>query len=473
MAPLVSEAEEEITRYTDEAMIQSTGDHFSWSCPSCGRRVPTRFDECRCGFKKEELPPVVVEEPVPPPARSGASSSLLVILGAAIGLGVAVYIVQSQKDQPATPAQTSGAAAPQTGLTEPVAPADTFVAPVTGSVTLRRPSAGSTSSSTVASASTEDIVGAALPAVASIDTGSGRGSGFFIRPDLVVTNNHVIEGQNSVTLQAGGNKYTARVTSASAAVDLALLQVFNPNPEQPTLRLGSVTTARPGEEVIAIGYALGTLSNTVTRGIVSAVRQTTSNVTLIQTDAAINPGNSGGPLLDRNGTVIGVNSMRNNGGEGLGFAIAIDHAIALVNGRAPASMTTPLAGLRQVLGGPSESDAARAKGSDEYEEVVQWAARNSDQIDANWQRNSKLCVAGAASTSGDRAWFALYVPNGVRVAVSNAYDCFGWIDQMKSNAIEIKEQMDKGAEAARRDGVYPGTLRQIRQKYRMDWSGWN
>ena len=473
MAPLVSEAEEEITRYTDEAMIQATGDHFSWGCPACGRRVPTRFEECRCGLKKEELPPVVVEEPVQPPAGSGASSSLLVILGAAIGLGVAVYIVQSQKDQPVTPAQTPVAAGPQAGPIEPVAPAETFVAPVTGSVTLTRPSAASTTTSTIASASTEDIVGAALPAVASIDTGSGRGSGFFIRPDLVVTNNHVIEGQNSVTLQAGGNKYTARVTSASAAVDLALLQVFNPNPEQPTLRLGSVTTARPGEEVIAIGYALGTLSNTVTRGIVSAVRQTTSNVTLIQTDAAINPGNSGGPLLDRTGTVIGVNSMRNNGGEGLGFAIAIDHAIALVNGRAPASMTTPLAGLRQVLGGPSESDAARAKGSDEYEEVVQWAARNGDQIDANWQRNSKLCVAGVASTSGDRAWFGLFVPNGVKVAVSNAYDCFGWIDQMKSNAIEIKGQMDKAAEAARRDGVYPGTLRQIRQKYRMDWSGWN
>jgi serine protease Do len=440
-------------------MTQTAGDHFSWNCPSCGRRVPTRFEECRCGFKKEE------------PARSAPSSSLLVILGAAIGLGVAVYIVQSHKDQPA-PVQAS-VAAPQPGPGEPVAPADTLVAPVPGSVTLTRPSTVPASNSAIASASIEDVVSAALPAVASIDTGTGRGSGFFVRPDLVVTNNHVIEGQNSVTLQAGGNRYTARVTTASAAVDLALLQVFNPNPEQPTLRLGSVTTARPGEEVIAIGYALGTLSNTVTRGIVSAVRQTTSNVTLIQTDAAINPGNSGGPLLDRNGTVIGINSMRNSSGEGLGFAIAIDHAIALVNGRAPVSMTTPLAGLRQAMGGPSESETARARGADEYEEVVEWAAKNGDQIDANWQRNSRLCVAGTASNTGDRAWFALYVRDGVKLAVSNAYDCFGWIDNMKANANAIKEQMDKAAEAARRDGVYPGTLRQIRQKHRMEWSGWN
>jgi S1-C subfamily serine protease len=453
-------------------MIQAAGDHFSWSCPSCDRRVPTRFEECRCGFKKQDLPPVVVEEPAYEPPRSGPSASLLVILGAALGLGIAVYIVQSQKGEPAASAQAP-AAAPHSNPAEPVAPtAETFVAPVTGSVSLT-PSRTPSVSSTPVSESIEDVVSAALPAVASIDTGTGRGSGFFIRPDLVVTNNHVIEGQNSVTLQAGGNKYTARVASASASIDVALLQVYNPNPQQPILRLGSVSTARPGEEVIAIGYALGALSNTVTRGIVSAVRQTTSNVTLIQTDAAINPGNSGGPLLDRNGTVIGINSMRNNAGEGLGFAIAIDHAIALVNGRAPVSATTPLAGLRQAMGGPSASDAARDKGAAEYEDVVEWAAKSSDQLDANWQRNSKLCVASASSTGGDRAWFALYVPNGVKLAVSNLYDCFGWMDHMKADAGQIKEEMDKAAETARRDGVYPGTLRAIRQKHRMDWPGWN
>ena len=99
--------------------------------------------------------------------------------------------------------------------------------------------------------------------------------------------------------------------------------------------------------MIAIGYALGSLSNTVTRGIVSALRQS-GNVTLIQTDAAINPGNSGGPLLDRSGAVIGINSMSisKQVGEGLGFAIAIDHAVALVNGRnTVTTTTTPLAGL--------------------------------------------------------------------------------------------------------------------------------
>jgi S1-C subfamily serine protease len=400
-------------------MNEPAGDHFSWSCPSCGRRVPTRFEECRCGFKKQDLPPVVAEEVPAAPARNGPAASLLIILGAAIGLGVAVYIVQSHKEQPVAQLQVEEVA-PQVRPAEPISPAtDTLVAPVTGSVTLDRPAAESARSTAAPTGSIEDVVSAALPAVASIDAGSSRGSGFFIRPDLVVTNNHVIEGQNSVTLQAGGSKYTARVASASAAIDLALLQVFNPNPEQPTLRLGTAASARPGEEVIAIGYALGALSNTVTRGIVSAVRQTSNSVTLIQTDAAINPGNSGGPLLDRSGTVIGINSMTISKGQGLGFAIAVDHAVSLMNGRPDVSTTTPLASLRQAIGGPSESDTARAKGAAEYEEVVQWAARNSDQIDANWQRNAKLCVASAASTSSEHPWFALYIPNGVKVAVSN------------------------------------------------------
>jgi serine protease Do len=431
-----------------------------------------RFAECRCGFKMTARSASAVEPAPPVQGRGGPATSLLIILGVAIGLGIAVYIVQSQNEQRATMPQAAPVTA-QPDQTQP-APADhTFVPPVTGSITLTRMPTMPANNAPSSSATIEDVVSAALPAVASIETGTGRGSGFFIRPNLVVTNYHVVEGQNSVTLQAGGAKSIARVASTSEAVDLALLEVYNANPQQPTLRLGTAANARPGEEVIAIGYALGALSNTVTRGIVSAVRQTTSNVTLIQTDAAINPGNSGGPLLDRTGTVIGINSMRNNRGEGLGFAIAVDHAIALVNGKTPVAVTTPLAGLRQITGGPSDSDQARAKGAENYEAVVDWAARNGNQMDADWQRNAKLCVAESASTGGDRVWFALYVANGVKTAVSNAYDCFGWINDMKANAMQIKQRLDEASEAARRDGVYPGTLRQIRQKYRMDWSGWN
>jgi S1-C subfamily serine protease len=457
-------------------MVESAGDQFSWVCPSCGRRVPTRFAECRCGFQRENLPAVVAEEVAEAPERSGPSPLVILILVAAVGLGGAYYYFQSRQAAPAPPATVAADTAPQPEPAEaPAAQAsETLVAPVTGNIIPTRvPSndAGPIAAS-VSAGSIEDLVSAALPAIASIDTGSGRGSGFFVRPDLVITNNHVVEGQSSVNLQAGGAKYTAHVLSASPSVDVALLQVFNANPQQATLRLGTAASARPGEEVIAIGYALGTLSNTVTRGIVSALRQA-GGVTLIQTDAAINPGNSGGPLLDRSGTVIGINSMSNTRAQGVSFAIAIDHATALMSGRTVASTQTPLEALRQATGGPSESESARDRGAARFEQEVQVIARAGDQVDTNWQRSSKLCVASAVSAGGDRPWFALFVPNGVKTAVSNQYDCFGWMDDMKAAASQIKQRMDQAVEAARRGDVYPGTIRELRRKYRMEWAGWD
>ena len=470
-------------------MREPAGDHFSWTCPSCNRRVPTRFDECRCGFHRQNLPPLISEEPAPEhePVRSGPPASLLLILGAAIGLGIAVYIVRSQKDPSPEIAPVAVGVSPHaepaggralSGPPGPVAQASsTFVAPVTGSVVLATPANAPADAAATApeSGSIEDLVSAALPAVASIEAGNARGTGFFVRPDIVVTNEHVISGQSSVQLYAGGAKYTARVISASVAIDLAVLQVYSPNPQQRVLRLGSTADVRPGQEVIAIGNALGAFSNTVTRGIVSAIRKTDS-VTLIQTDAAINPGNSGGPLLDRSGQVIGVNSMSlvRMGPQGLGFAIAIEHAMQILNGHVAASSTTPSDGLDQLLGGPtSEGEALRAQGARQYEKAVGLAARNGDDLDSNWQRNAKYCVASAAQTGGDRTWFALYVPNGIQITQNSTYDCVGWIDNMKGYAKQIKDALDESAEIARRNGVYPGTIREIRQKYKMDWSGWD
>ena len=471
-------------------MSEPATDRFSWNCPACARRVPTRYEQCRCGFRRPQDDPAALPEATGIHAGGRSSTSVFLILSAAIGLGVIVYIVRTDAPGPIA-AQTAGVASARTSTPgnggadvvagtgsngqEAVAQgAETLVAPVTGNLAPSRPVSAVSDTTAAPLASIEDVVSAALPAVASIETGSGRGSGFFVRPDLVVTNNHVVDGQNSVTLGTAGGQYTARVMTTSPAVDLALLQVYDPNPRQATLRLGTAATARPGEEVIAIGYALGALSNTVTRGIVSALRQAGS-VTLIQTDAAINPGNSGGPLIGRDGTVIGINSMAisKQVGEGLGFAIAIDHAAALMNGRPTVATQSPLAGLTQAMGGPSESEAARARGQAQFEQAVQWAARSSDQIDANWQHNSKLCVASTASTAGDRPWFAVYLANGITVARSNAYDCFKWVDDLKSAAGQIKTTLDAAAETARRDGVYPGTIRQIRQKYHMEWSGWD
>ena len=402
---------------------------------------------------------------------------MLLILGAAIGVAVAVFVVRSQKDETPAPApRTVSASTAESAVVDtPEAATAAFVAPVIGSISFPQPATASAGSAAPpVSRSIEDIVSAALPAVASIDAGASRGSGFFVRPDLVVTNAHVVEGHSSVQLQAGGSKYTARVMTTSPGYDLALLQVYGANPSQVTLRLGTAASARAGEEVIAIGYALGSLSNTVTRGIVSAIRQT-GNVTLLQTDAAINPGNSGGPLLDRSGEVIAINSMgiAKQVGEGLGFAIAVDHVKQLLAGQSMPSTGTPLAGLTQAMGGPSEGDQRRIDGANELEKVLDWASRNSDQLDTSWDKGARICVAGTSRTGASRAWFALWESNGVRLSTTTGYDCASWLESMRGNALQIHDAMAKASERARRVGVYPGTMRDLRRKYRLDWDGWD
>ena len=366
-------------------MAEPSSDRFSWNCPACNRRVPTRFQECRCGFQRQDLTPAPRTDEAATTTGGRRGGWKVLILGAALGLGVAAYVVQTKapapieartngvpSEAPATPTNGSESATTTESAQSIAQASETFVAPVKGSVVLTPPpSVASGNDVPMTARSIEDVVSAALPAVASIDTGSGRGSGFFIRPDLVVTNNHVVEGQNAVTLRAAGAQYTARVMTTSPSVDLALLQVYSANPQQPTLRLGTAATARPGEEVIAIGYALGALSNTVTRGIVSALRQAGS-VTLIQTDAAINPGNSGGPLIDRDGTVIGINSMgsrsRRRGACVRHRHRSRDRSWSTASRLWPRRRRWPA--LNQAIGGPSESETARAHGQAQYEQAV-------------------------------------------------------------------------------------------------------
>ena len=411
-------------------------------------------------------------EPAPASSRRG-----LVMLGAGLLLGLGLAAIPLRSLWAPAPA-TTPAGTPRTALV--VEAAATTPAPGP-SLEVSRPALSLPESApavpAAATASFEDIVARTLPSVVSIQAGQARGTGFFVRSDAVLTNAHVVEGQPTVQLQIGDKKYSARVATVSKGSDLAMLQVYNANPAQPTLRLGSSADVRVGQEVIAIGSALGVLSNTVTRGIVSAVRQAGS-VTLLQTDAAINPGNSGGPLVDRNGVVIGVNSMgiARQVGEGLAFAVAIDHAVPLMNGQtASVSSTavTPLEGLNRAMGDPSsQSDQMRQSGEAAYRKTLEWAARSAEQLDNYWNRYAKSCVASAAR-SGDHAWFAIYEPNGVRLANASEYDCNSWLETVRSNAAPIREEIGKAGETARKNGVFPGVTRDLRRQFKLDWTGWN
>jgi S1-C subfamily serine protease len=170
--------------------------------------------------------------------------------------------------------------------------------------------------------------------------GTATGSGFVVDSQgHVLTNNHVIEGADRITVKLGASDktYEAKVVGADPASDLALLEVEAPADQLHPLTLGHSSEMEVGDSVVAIGNPFG-LDRTVTSGIVSALQRQIeapdgfSITNVIQTDAAINPGNSGGPLINAAGEVIGINSQiatgggGGNGNLGIGFAIPIDTA---------------------------------------------------------------------------------------------------------------------------------------------------
>lgn len=190
---------------------------------------------------------------------------------------------------------------------------------------------------------------AASPAVVTIDTPTGSGSGVIVESDgLILTNAHVIDGADSVRVfLSDGEEYQGRVVGYDAGgVDLAAVRIQGRG--LPTVNVSS-TPVQVGQRAFAIGNPFGRFNGTFTIGIVSRIDTTRG---LIQTDAAINPGNSGGPLLNSRGELIGINTsiftpQRSAPGRpdgpvgniGIGFAITIEQVNGFLasvrNGSAP------------------------------------------------------------------------------------------------------------------------------------------
>uniref|UniRef100_A0AAV2MPT5 Serine protease n=1 Tax=Knipowitschia caucasica TaxID=637954 RepID=A0AAV2MPT5_KNICA len=155
------------------------------------------------------------------------------------------------------------------------------------------------------------------------------GSGFIVSEDgWIVTNAHVLTNKQRVRVELkSGQQYEASVRDVDQRMDIALIKI---QPESPleVLRLGQSSDLRPGEFVVAVGSPFS-LQNTVTTGIVSTAQRTgqelgfkDSDLDYIQTDAIINYGNSGGPLVNLDGDVIGVNTLKV--AAGISFAIPAD-----------------------------------------------------------------------------------------------------------------------------------------------------
>jgi S1-C subfamily serine protease len=315
----------------------------------------------------------------------------------------------------------------------------------------------------------EDVVSRVSPAVVLVENGNSRGTAFFVTPDTLLTNVHVIHGAMSVTIRRNdGSTTTARVDRQAADYDVAVLQISNPLPAQATIRLISALNARAGGEVIAIGSALGMLQNTVTRGIVSAVRKS-GNAMLIQTDAAVNPGNSGGPLLDRKGNAIGITTMGFTERQGLSFAVAIDHAQALLAGYPlPTTQTVASTAADFEMLSPaqmSEHDQERTDGQKQFETAMMQLARAADALDDYWRQFRSSCYSGGISGAYDREWLATLNPRGLQGSVASG--CEGALGRVKQDATAIRNAVIAADERARRADVFPGVRRQLREKYRF------
>lgn len=256
--------------------------------------------------------------------RAGATALLaLALTGTAVGGGAIGAVAGTQWAQ-----------------SEPVSGAQAQ----TGSLTRQPLQNGSEQSLTAASQVYNQVGGTVVTVQTSLDsrrgiTPQGGGSGVVIDArGLILTNNHVVDGAESVSVEfANGEEREAEVLGTDSGNDLALLKVELPQ-DVPVASLGDSAQVQVGEVAIAIGSPFG-LEQTVTQGIVSAVGRdwqggyAGTQRDLIQTDAPINPGNSGGPLFNVRGEVIGINTLNESpvrGSVGVGFAVPANTAQELL-----------------------------------------------------------------------------------------------------------------------------------------------
>lgn len=163
-----------------------------------------------------------------------------------------------------------------------------------------------------------------------------RGSGVIISPKgLIVTCHHVIDNAKKISVRLNdGREYEATLLIADSRNDLALLKIKDLEKDEPVpfLNLGNPNKLEVGDLALAIGYPFG-VGESITQGIISALRRVIDGRAHIQTDAAINPGNSGGPLVDMNGNVVGICRMifsKSGASHSVGFAVPSDRIRSLI-----------------------------------------------------------------------------------------------------------------------------------------------
>lgn len=307
--------------------------------PSVSEATPTLDDEPLrvCDYTGES------DAPCEEPARVRHWSSAAVVTGASLGAVVGGILV-------------AGGMVWALGLVPGVTP----LKATQGAVPVSTQATVTISAKGTALEVPEAVANKVVPSVVNITTYASRtdqfsgqtktletanGSGVIIRQDgYILTNYHVIEGADRVSVTVGVEDKTATVVGVDATTDLAVIKIEGTG--YPAVEIGRSNDLRVGQFVMAIGSPFG-LDKTVTSGIISALQRSeqvrdganssTTYANLIQTDAAINPGNSGGALVDATGKLVGINTLiQSPSGEvgaaqsaGIGFAIPVDFASSI------------------------------------------------------------------------------------------------------------------------------------------------
>jgi hypothetical protein len=196
----------------------------------------------------------------------------------------------------------------------------------------------------------------------------------------------------------------------------------------------------------------------VTRGIVSGTRDY-RGISVIQTDAAINPGNSGGPLIDRQGRVIGVNTLKLAGDalQSLGFAVSVQY-------------------VRRMLGPDfalkSEGELRREREMAGYEKDIAALALRADEVEKRWQSFRSSCFKDPDQTpSMTREWFGL--ADGQTFALEDVARCKSWSGYFEDSAESVHAALRDAETRAAARGIAVSLTRQVRRKYKMFWPDWD
>ena len=309
-----------------------------------------RADWARSWDQNEPVTPERWYEPAPTPApvasaarrpRVGGSIIAVSLLSAVLASGGTVFALGAAGalDRPAP--ISAGVQAINVGAIQPIA-IDESSATIAVAAKV---------SPAVVRITVTDAAGNANGVIPATGVGSGV---IFDSNGWILTNHHVVKGGEKFDVELkDGRVLSGKVYGIDTLTDLAIVKVDATG--LPSATIGESDALKVGQLVVAIGSPLGTYSNSVTSGIVSAKgRSITTNgnqslTNLIQTDAAINPGNSGGPLLDAGGNVIGINTAIATNSNGIGFAIPIDIARPIMaQAVAGQPLSRPYMGIRFV-----------------------------------------------------------------------------------------------------------------------------